>query len=398
MKYPTPRVARPAPASPASPLPDSPPALRRRTWLAGALGAFATPLLAAPGARADALANLRVVQLLDTSPDQQELSRDYSSGVRLAFAQIKQAGGRTPQLVSIDIDGSAAALREALQKTRSDPSQIALLGAVGGRLAAQSVATARELSLDIAHVAPWLADSRFDAEPAVFPIFASRDAQIRHAIAALAVAGVNELGLVYTSRREEEAADADIAAIAARLKLRTRRLAVAPGQDIAAFAAALPRDTPAFLLFLGGSIELAQFTQGLAKQTLARYIICLSDVDTTTLMQLGPGKSASLIFAQVVPNPQAASVPVVRSYRHALKALFDEPPSPVSLAGYLAGRYAAQVLAASEGTPSRASVLAEFQRRRSVDLDGYRIEFAKGGRGSNYVSQTLLGSDGRLIG
>ena len=384
-------------------MPHHPTPITRRAWIArsgaacaglvascAALPAFAQPRVAETK-------TLRVVQLLDTSSDQQELSRDYSTGVRLAFAEIKQSGGRVPQLASIDTDGSPASLHDALVQVKNDPTQVALLGAVGGRLAAASIAAARQLQLPIAHVAPWLADSRFDGEPQVFPIFASRETQIRHALGALATMGVSELGLVYPGRREEEMHD-EIEAITQRLNLRTRRLSVPNGQDVAAYAAALRPDVPAFLLFLGGSIELAQFTQGLTKQVLPRYIICLSDVDTTTLLQLNPGKAASVIFAQVVPNPQSSSAPVVRSYRQILKLLFDEAPSPVSLAGYLAGRYAARVLAALDVNASRAAVLAEFERRRPIDLDGYRIEFANHGRGSSFVSQTLLGANGRLIG
>jgi hypothetical protein len=304
-----------------------------------------------------------------------------------------------PQLVSINTDGSAAALRDALAQIRNDPAQVALLGAVGGRLAAASIAVAKQAQLEIAHVAPWLADSRFDDERSVFAIFASREAQIRHALNALATLGIAELGLVYSSKREEDAMHDELAAISERLKLRARRLSVPAGQDIAAYAATLREDIPAYLLFLGGSIELAQFTQGLTKQKLPRYIICLSDVDTTTLLQLDPGKSASIIFAQVVPNPQSSSAPVVRAYRNTLKALFDEAPAPVSLAGYLAGHYAARVLAGLDANASRAAVLAEFDRRRPVDLDGYRIDFAAHpGRGSSFVSQTMLGANGRLIG
>ena len=380
-----------------------PTSISRRAWLAhsGAACAVLASSAAFPAfgqPRNTDTKSLRVTQLLDTSNDQQELSRDYSTGVRLAFAEIKQAGGRVPQLVSIDTDGSPASLRDALTQVKNDPTQVALLGAVGGRLAAASIASAKQAQLDIAHVAPWLADSRYDGERQVFPIFASREAQIRHALGALATMGVSELGLVYPGRREEEMHD-EIEAITKRLELRTRRLSVPNGQDVAAYAAALRPDVPAFLLFLGGSIELARFTQGLTRQVLPRYIICLSDVDTTTLLQLNPGKSASVIFAQVVPNPQSSSAPVVRSYRQTLKTLFDEAPSPVSLAGYLAGRYAARVLGGLDVGASRAAVLAEFERRRPIDLDGYRIEFAGGhGRGSSFVSQTLLGANGRLIG
>ncbi|HKX44933.1 MAG TPA: ABC transporter substrate-binding protein [Burkholderiaceae bacterium] len=388
-------------------LAPSPSRLSRRAWLArsaalaGSTSAawIASPALAQQPRSNAAARTLRVVQLLDTSGDQQELSRDYSTGVRLALAEAKQSGGRVPQLVSIDTDGSPESLRDALAQVKADASQVALLGAVGGRLAAASIAAAKQAQLEIAHVAPWLADTRFDNERSVFTIFASREAQIRHALGALATVGIAELGLIYPSAREEDAVQEEIDAIATRLKLRARRLSVPRGQEIAAYAASLRDDIPAFLLFLGGSIELAQFTQGLAKQKLPRYIICLSDVDTTTLLQLNPGKSASIIFAQVVPNPQSNSAPFVRSYRSTLKALFDEAPSPVSLAGYVAGHYAARVLGGLDANASRAAVLAEFDSRRSLDLDGYRIEFAAhAGRGSTFVSQTMLGANGKLIG
>jgi len=220
-------------------MPHHPTPITRRAWIArsgaacaglvascAALPAFAQPRVAETK-------TLRVVQLLDTSSDQQELSRDYSTGVRLAFAEIKQSGGRVPQLASIDTDGSPASLHDALVQVKNDPTQVALLGAVGGRLAAASIAAARQLQLPIAHVAPWLADSRFDGEPQVFPIFASRETQIRHALGALATMGVSELGLVYPGRREEEM-HGEIEAITKRLNLRTRRLSVPDGQDVAA--------------------------------------------------------------------------------------------------------------------------------------------------------------------
>jgi len=56
------------------------------------------------------------------------------------------------------------------------------------------------------------------------------------------------------------------------------------------------------------------------------------------------------------------------------------------------------VLGTLDAGASRSAVLAEFERRRPIDLDGYRIEFTGPGRGSSFVSQTLLGANGRLIG
>jgi len=377
------------------PLRVPPAALTRRGLLRGCCGAAAA--LAAPAAFAQPRV-LRVTQLLDTSPDQQELSRDYSTGIRLAFAEARQRGLNAPQLATIETDGSADSVRAALRSVKADASQLALVGAVGERLAIASVELAHEARLDIGHVAPWLADSRYDRDDQVVPLFASREEQLGHAIRSLATNGVVELGIVYASALIELTLQAQVGAIAGRLSLRTRGYVAPNPNDLAAFGAALAGDAPPFLLFLGGSIELAQFTQGLSRQKRQRYVICLSDVDTTTLLQLGPGAGVPLIFTQVVPNAQASAAPVVREYRASLKDLYDEAPSPVSLAGYLAGRYVTRVLGGIDAAGGRAAVLAELRRRRPIDLDGYRLDFAAGVRGSSFVSQTLLGANGKLIG
>ncbi|MFC5608099.1 twin-arginine translocation pathway signal protein [Variovorax soli] len=379
-------------------------AIGRRQVLRGLAGACGTaalstiafPALAQPRA-ADAGA-LRVTQLLDMSPDQQQLSRDYATGIRLAFAEMKKAGLPAPQLSTVETDGSAAAARSALQAIQADTGQVALLGTAGEGLALASLAESAQMKLDIAHVAPWLADPRMDDDPRLFALFASREEQIRYVLKTLSVVGVHELGLVYPSPQHADAMQAGMAAIAARLQLKTRNLVVPKGRDIAAFAAQLPASAPMFLMFMGGAIELALFTQGLGQRGTQRYLMCLSDVDTNTFLQLNPGKSVPVIFTDVVPNPHTSKLPVVRSYRTALQRLFDEAPTPVSLAGYLAGRYAATVLASAGAGASRAKVLAEFQRRRPLELDGWQLAFDAHGRASSFVSQTLLNTRGNFVG
>lgn len=341
---------------------------------------------------------LRVTQLLDSSADQQELSRDYSTGIRLALAERARTGAASLQLSTLTVDGSAASLEQALRAVKDDAGQLALLGTVGEKLALDSIAMSRQIGLDIAHLAPWLADTSHDASNRVFPLFASRDAQIRQALQSLASVGVAELGLVYASPALEQALRPGVMQATERLGLKARRFAAAPSQELSAFGEAFPAASPVVLLFLGGTVELALFSQGLSRRGLQRYVVCLSDVDVTTLMQLGPGRAVPLIFTQVVPNPQSSSLPLVRGYRAALKEFYDEAPSPLSLAGYVAGRYAVQALAGLDAGASRGAVLTELQRRPAIDLGGVQIRFGSDGRGSSYVNQTLLQSNGKLIG
>lgn len=379
-------------------------AVGRRQVLRGLAGAFGAAALSThsslSGAQprtADA-GTMRVTQLLDMSPDQQQLSRDYATGIRLAFAELRKANLPVPQLASVETDGSAASARAALQSIRDDATQVAILGTAGEGLALASLQESARLQLDIAHVAPWLADPQLDGDPRLFALFASREEQIRYVLKTLSVVGVHELGLVYPSQRHADTMQAGMAAIAARLSLKTRSLVIPKGQDITQYAARLPAGAPFFLMFMGGSIELALFTQGLSQRGTQRYVLCLSDVDTNTFMQLNPGKKVPVIFTDVVPNPHTSKLPVVRAYRSALQRLFAEDPSPVSLAGYLAGRYAAAVLAAAGPGATRARVLAEFQRRRPLELDGWHLAYSPQGRASNFVSQTLLNTSGNFVG
>lgn len=360
--------------------------------LIGSAGAFAAPALLTTRKP------LRVTQLMDTSPDQQELSRDYSAGLRLAFAELAQGAARPPELVTMETDGSRASVQAALREVKDDPSQIALVGAVGEQLALSSLDETKAIGLSIANVAPWLADSRFDGDSRLFALFPSRETQIQHALKSLATMGVSELGLVYPRPGSEAALDAGIAQATGRLGLRTQRFTVPEGQDMAAYAAALPAASPVILLFLGGTVELALFSQGLSRRRLQRYVISLSDVNTTTLMQIGPGKGVPLIFTHVVPNPQSSSLPVARAYRAALQRLLDEAPSPMSLAGYLAGHYAASVLARVEAGAARSDVIDQFQRTPALDLGGFLIDFGRNGRGSRFVAETMLTGNGKLLG
>jgi len=341
---------------------------------------------------------LRVTQLVDTSADQQELARDYSAGLRLAFADLEKAGSRVPRLSTVECDGSAASVELALRAVGADASQVALVGSVGERLALTAVSTAKKIGLEIAHIGPWMADTRHDADEAVLPLFASRETQIAKALASLAGIGVGEVGLVYADERTGRSLHDGVASAAESARLRTRRYTVPAGQDAAAFARALPSSAPVILLFFGGAIELALFTQGLAARGMVRYVLCLADVSMSTLLQFGPGKGVPIILTQVVPNPQSDSLPIVRAYRQALRRFLDEEASPVGLAGYLAGRYAAHLLAGVEASATRAAVLAAVARHPALDLGGWRFDFAGKQRGSDFVAQTMLRSDGKLLG
>ena len=339
-----------------------------------------------------------VAQVVDNTPGQLDVSRDFLIGSRAAWQEVNKTGGvngRSIQHLVLEVDGSSTSLRAALETIKKTANCVVLCGTAGDRAASQLVALLKQDQHDIAHVAPWLQNSDLDGDNHTFPIFASRQDQIAQAIKSLSLMGVPEMGAVYASEQEYSLYRDDVERASAALKIKL--MSFKPGAGLAQVGKSLNADTPRILLFMGGTPELLQFTQSIDKQARQRYLVALADVNLQTLMQMGASRHTPIMATQVVPMINSPS-PIVKSYRQTLARLFDEPPTPQSLAGYIAARYTSEVLSTVEGVVTRQTALQAFQQRHTVDLSGFRVSFNAQGRGGSYVTQSMLTPDGRLVG
>jgi ABC-type branched-subunit amino acid transport system substrate-binding protein len=339
-----------------------------------------------------------ICQILDTSPSQQDVSRDFLVGSRAAWQEINARGGlkgRKVQHIVQETDGSLASVSAALDTARDNPACLALAGSAGDPLAQMLTQSLARNPTGMAHLAPWLQTSAFDADGRTFPIFASRREQIEYAVKSLSLMGMNEIGAVYAGAAELGLYREEVERTSSALNVRARHFP--SGNDLAALGQRMAPGTPAVLLFLGGTPELVQFTQGLEMQSRQRYVIAMADVNLQTLQQMGAARKTPIIATQVVPVT-SASLPVVRSYRESLGRFFDEPPTALSLAGYISARTTFELLASVDGTLTRASLLAATQRAPSLDVGGFRISFSGQRRTSSYVTQSMLTADGRVLG
>lgn len=358
----------------------------------------ALPAWSQSGKPAAASRHLVVAQIVDFSQAQQDVSKDFLIGSRAAWQDINQRGGikgRQVQHLAIETDGTPATLRAAIETIKSNPACLLMSGSVGDQMAAEAVALIRKDGLNMAHVAPWLQNSSLEVDDNTFPIFAARQEQIAHALKTLSVMGLKELGAIYGTARDHTAYHVEVERIAAGMQLKLQSFQGA-GQ-LRALGQKLTPQTPAVLLFVGGTPELAEFTQGLDKQSRQRYVVALADVNLQIMQQMGAARNTPVIATQPVPMV-TASMPVVRSYREILARLFDEPPTSLSLAGFIAARYTFEVLNDVDGPLTRQSALTAFQRRAAMDVGGFRVSFNPQRRSSTYVTQSMMTIDGRVIG
>ena len=342
--------------------------------------------------------SLTVAQLVDTSQAHQDVAKDFLIGSQAAWQDINLKGGLQGIKINhstVEVDGTPESLRAALASLKDNQSCVVLSGTAGDTLASQLTAELQQKNFQIAHTAPWLQTSRQDIGDFTFPIFAAREEQLIHALKSLTNLGVQHVGAVYASAQEYSfyRQDLDETAKALRITLKTYK----SEGDLHKFGQQLTPGTPAILLFFGGTPELVQFTQGLAKQQRQRYVIAMANVNLQTVTQMGAGRTTPIIVAQPVPVV-TASLPIVRAYRETMSRLFDEPPVALSLAGFIAARYTFEILNNIKGEITRASALTAFQRRDNMDVDGFRVSFNPQRRSASYVTQSMLTLDGRVIG
>lgn len=370
--------------------------LRRRALLAGGAATVALPAMAQ--SRSPAARPVLVAQVVDVSSGEQDVAKDFLIGARACWQDVNSRGGlrgRPVQHLAVEVDGTPAGLRQAWQALRDNPACVVLSGTASDPVAAQLSALLKQEAAQIAHVAPWLQGAVADSDARTFPIFAARREQVGHALRTLTVSGVQDVGAVFASAREAALHRDDMRRTTDALRL---RLTSWTGDgDLARLGQRLGPGSPAVLLFIGGTPELVQFTQGLERQARQRYVVALADVNLLTVQQMGGGRATPIIATQAVPMVTAA-LPIVRRYREVMARLFDEAPVALSLAGFIAAQYTYQVLAEIEGPLTRASALAAFQRRDPADLGGYRVHFDDHGRSATFVTQSMLTADGRVVG
>lgn len=378
-------------------LPRAPFAPRRRALLVSAAATLATPFAAAQPGRGSGKP-VTVAQVVDVSPAQQDVSKDFLVGARAFWQDLNSRGGLQGRPVThqaLEVDGTPAGLRAALDQVRDNPACVVLSGTAGDPLAVSLVDLLRRDNLAIAHAAPWLQNAAMDVDDRTFPIFADRQQQISHALKSLTAVGVQDIGAVYAGAADHALYRADLERTAAALQLRLQTFR--GDGDLARLARTFTASTPPILLFLGGTPELAQLTQGLDQQTRQRYVVALADVNLQVMQQMAGGRTTPVIATQVVPLA-TGSLPVVRAYRETLLRLFDEPPAALSLAGFISARYTAQVLVDVDGPLTRASALAAFQRRAPADIGGFRVAYDPRRHGGSFVTQSMLMPDGRVVG
>jgi len=107
-----------------------------------------------------------------------------------------------------------------------------------------------------------------------------------------------------------------------------------------------------------------------------------------------------VVITQVVPAPQRETVPIVREHVRAMRKFRDEPPSHLTLEGFIAAKTMVEALrrGATAKTARREDITAVLAALPDTSLTALTSEYASSVSGGNrLIEVTMVGGDGRLV-
>ncbi|HVL77483.1 MAG TPA: ABC transporter substrate-binding protein [Noviherbaspirillum sp.] len=180
------------------------------------------------------------------------------------------------------------------------------------------------------------------------------------------------------------------------------KAAYQPGtKDFAAQARQIVKARPQAIFLMSVPDATYQFMKAYDAPHGASQIYALSFVTPKMLAETaGEAKARGVGISQVVPNPNATSMPLVKDFNAFLSSPWGKgiDASPVTLEGYLNVRLAVEAIRAAGPRPTGEKVMQSLAAMRNHQIGGFPIDFSAGRRsGSSYLDIAVVGRNAKLM-
>ncbi|NEX63684.1 ABC transporter substrate-binding protein [Noviherbaspirillum galbum] len=179
------------------------------------------------------------------------------------------------------------------------------------------------------------------------------------------------------------------------------KVAYKPGtKDFAAQARSVESVSPQAIFLMGVPDSTYQFMKAYDAPAGAAQIYALSFVTPKLLADTaGDAKARGIGISQVVPNPNSATIPLIKEFRTFLNTPYGKgiTPSPVTLEGFLNIRLLLDAIRMAGPQPTGEKVLQALSGMQRYSVGGFQVDFADGNRnGSNFIDIAVVGRNARL--
>jgi branched-chain amino acid transport system substrate-binding protein len=343
-----------------------------------------------------------VGQVVDYAGRYAEASRDFVGGAKTCFDLVNSRGGVHGNRIRLQtVDGGStreslqAKIRALLDETAAD----VLFGFVGDQ-AVDIVSGERELKGgEIALVGPLA--GRAAASEGVFFIRPSYDAEATQILRYLRTFQIARFAVVKAADEYGSGVGASVERQLTAQKFSLEgSITLGNGKVVEdADADAVLRSHPQAVILAADSVAAAEFVKRYRPRDPGAMMVGLSTLNHQVMFELlGPQLANGVMITQVVPHPAAGTSPLTREYIAALRKFRDEPPSHVSLEGFIAAKVLVEALRSAGAAPTRRSILQALRKAGRLDLDGFAVNLTREGRDTgSAVEMTMIRRNGALL-
>ena len=349
-------------------------------------------------------ADIRVGVVLDQNGVNADTGRDYIAGARTWFDHINANGGlngRRIQVIVKDDEGVAANAVKLTHELIDGDKVEALFGFVGDDSLSAVSSDARFSASKLVLFAPLSGAEIGTATDSIIFLRPTYKEEVRHAIRHFAQLSISRFAVAYMDNNFGRSIDNEVRTqLVADRKTPIAGIAIPPAlTGLPALARKVLDQKPQVIVIAADSIATAEFVKQVRTLDTNAQIVALSTVNHRTLMELAKKDFATgTMITQVVPNPLSRVTKLQNEHLTLMAKFRDEPPSHLTLEGFLAAKAFVKLLERAGRDPNRASIAAAVTGSPRYDLDGMSVSFGgKSGRGSQFVDIAYLRKSGTML-
>ena len=349
-------------------------------------------------------ADIRVGVVLDQNGINADTGRDYIAGARTWFDHVNATGGVNGRRIQVILKDDEGAPANAVKLTRDliDQDKVdALFGYVGDDSLSAVAEDARFRASRTVLFAPLSGAEIGSATDAIVFVRPSYKEEVRHAIRHFGQLSVSRFTVVFADNNFGRSLSAEIRAqLSADGKKPIAEIAIPLSlSGLGNIARDVLAQKPQVIVVAADTITTSEFVKKVRSLDISAQIVALSTVNHRTLMELAKADFATgTMITQVVPNPLSRVTKLQNDHLNLLAKYRDEPPSHLTLEGFLAAKAFVKLLERTGRELNRASITAAVTGSSRYDLDGMTVSFGgKNDRGSRFVDIAYLRKSGTML-
>ena len=322
---------------------------------------------------------------------------EMNKGIAAAFAEANERGGvegRRLEFLSLDDGGDPAKATENAKRLVEQERAFALL-ACGGTtsvMGALPVVAAARIPL----IAPATgSDALRPFNPLVFHARASYAQELNKIVQHLSTTGATRCAVAYF---DNPFGKATLAAFEAAAKQHNNTqwrpfLVVETPEGLKKAVDEIAAYQPNSMVSLCIGAMGIPFYQQL-RQRVKAPPFSISFLGTRPLLAALGEAATGITVAQVVPNPDAVAIPLVKAYQAALKRVDGAQPNYSSLEGYISGRLMIEGLRRAGRTATREKLVEALHTMRPFDMGGFDLRYGpQDHNGTDFVELTYFNGE-----